>query len=107
MGQRKAPPVGQSQPNRQPGPNEQDIYETAWTHELKLFSIFFVRIASGMFPATGRGVAVTDWTDTFVKIGIMVFAIASLALAMPSGGLRGWSLCSRSSGCGRSNPRRC
>lgn len=53
--------------------------EIAWTRELKLFSIFFVLITVGMFPATGRDLAFSYWTDTFVKIGIMVFAIASLA----------------------------
>jgi putative inorganic carbon (HCO3(-)) transporter len=53
--------------------------EIAWTRELKLFSIFFVLITIGMFPSTGRDLAFSYWMDTFVKIGIMVFAIASLA----------------------------
>ena len=36
-------------------------------------------ITIGVFAATGRDLAIAYWTDTFVKIGIMVFAIASLA----------------------------
>jgi len=53
--------------------------EIAWTPELKLFSIFFGLITVGVLAATGRDLAIAYWTDTFVKIGIMVFAIASLA----------------------------
>lgn len=53
--------------------------EIAWTRELKLFSIFFGLITVGVLAATGRDLAISYWTDTFVKIGIMVFAIASLA----------------------------
>jgi O-antigen ligase len=53
--------------------------EIAWTRELKLFTIFFVQVTIGMFFATGRDIAIGYWTDTYVKIGIMVFAIASLA----------------------------
>ena len=51
----------------------------AWTRPLKLFAIFFGLITFGMFLATGRDLAIGYWTDTYVKIGIMVFAIASLA----------------------------
>ncbi len=53
--------------------------EIAWSRELKLFAIFFVQVTIGMFFATGRDIAIGYWTDTYVKIGIMVFAIASLA----------------------------
>ena len=53
--------------------------KVAWTPELKLFAIFFAMITFGCFVASGRDVALGYWTDTFVKIAIMVFAIASLA----------------------------
>ena len=53
--------------------------QIAWTRELKLFSLFFVQVTIGMFFATGRDIAIGYWVDTFVKIGVMVFAIASLA----------------------------
>jgi probable O-glycosylation ligase (exosortase A-associated) len=53
--------------------------EIAWTRELKLFAIFFALITVGMLFATGRDIAFAYWTDTYVKIGLMVFAIASLA----------------------------
>ena len=53
--------------------------EVAWTPPLKFFAIFFGLITFGMFLATGRDIALAYWTDTYVKIAIMVFAIASLA----------------------------
>ena len=53
--------------------------EIAWTRELKLFTIFFAIITVGIAGATGRDLALNYWTDTYVKIFIMVFAIASLA----------------------------
>ncbi len=53
--------------------------EVAWTKPLKYFAIFFGLITFGMFLATGRDIAIGYWTDTYVKIAIMVFAIASLA----------------------------
>lgn len=53
--------------------------EIAWSRELKLFSIFFALITVGMFFATGRDLAIGYWVDTYSKIGLMVFAIASLA----------------------------
>lgn len=51
----------------------------AWSPELKIFSWFFGIISLGCLTATGRDLAFQAWTDNFVKIGIMVFAIASLA----------------------------
>jgi putative inorganic carbon (HCO3(-)) transporter len=51
----------------------------AWSPELKLFAWFFAIITLGCLTATGRDLAIQAWTDNFVKIGIMVFAIASLA----------------------------
>ena len=53
--------------------------QIAWTSQLKWFSIFFVLITIGVLAATGRDLAIAYWSDTFVKMGIMVFAIASLA----------------------------
>lgn len=53
--------------------------ELAWTPELKLFATFFGMVTFGCVVASGRDVAFGYWTDTFVKIAIMVFAIASLA----------------------------
>ena len=53
----------------------------AWTPELKIFAIFFGMITFGCTVASGRDVAIGYWIDTFVKIAIMVFAIASLARA--------------------------
>lgn len=53
--------------------------EVAWTPELKLFATFFGMVTFGCIVASGRDVAIGYWTDTFVKIAIMVFAIASLA----------------------------
>lgn len=55
--------------------------EVAWTSELKLFAWFFGIVTLGCLTATGRDLAFQAWTDNFVKIGIMVFAIASLARA--------------------------
>lgn len=53
--------------------------EIAWTPELKVFAIFFGIVTLGCFVASGRDVAFQYWFDTFSKIAIMVFAIASLA----------------------------
>jgi len=55
--------------------------EIAWSPELKLFSWFFGIITLGVVTATGRDLAIQAWTDNFVKIAIMVFAIATLARA--------------------------
>jgi probable O-glycosylation ligase (exosortase A-associated) len=53
--------------------------KVAWTPELKLFAIFFAQVTFGCFVASGRDVAFQYWTDTFSKIALMVFAIASLS----------------------------
>ena len=55
--------------------------QIAWNRPLRLFAIFFALITLGVLAATGRDIAIAYWTDTFVKIGIMTFAIASLARA--------------------------
>jgi probable O-glycosylation ligase (exosortase A-associated) len=53
--------------------------KVAWTPELRLFAIFFGLVTFGCVVASGRDVAFAYWTDTFSKIALMVFAIASLA----------------------------
>lgn len=51
----------------------------AWSLELKLFAVLFGIITVGVLTATGRDIAIAYWVDTYVKIAVMVFAIASLA----------------------------
>ena len=51
----------------------------AWGPELKLFSILFGLMTLGVPLASGRDIAIAYWKDTYVKIAIMTFAIASLA----------------------------
>ncbi|WPB83585.1 O-antigen ligase family protein [Sediminicoccus rosea] len=53
----------------------------AWSPELKLFAILFALMTLGLPVASGKDVAMSYWTDTYVKIAIMTFAIASLARA--------------------------
>lgn len=53
----------------------------AWTPELKLFAILFGIVTLGVPLASGRDIAIAYWTDTYVKIAIMTFAIATLARA--------------------------
>ncbi|MBX9748895.1 MAG: O-antigen ligase family protein [Roseococcus sp.] len=53
----------------------------AWSPELKLFAILFGLMTLGLPIASGRDIAIAYWTDTYVKIAIMTFAIASLARA--------------------------
>jgi probable O-glycosylation ligase (exosortase A-associated) len=66
--------------------------EIAWTPELRLFAIFFALITIGVLAATGRDLAIAYWSDTFVKIGIMVFAIASLARRPADFAMASWSI---------------
>ncbi len=49
-----------------------------WRPELSWLSWFFLHTTVAMFFSAGRPVAMAYWTDTFVKIYIMVFAIAWL-----------------------------
>ncbi len=51
----------------------------AWGPELKLFSILFALMTLGVPLASGRDIDIAYWKDTYVKIAIMTFAIASLA----------------------------
>lgn len=51
----------------------------AWGPELKIFSILFGLVTFGVPLASGRDIAIAYWKDTYVKIAIMTFAIASLA----------------------------
>jgi len=50
-----------------------------WSRELTAFAVFFVLVTIGVAAATNRAVAASSWSDTFVKIAVMVFAIAWLA----------------------------
>jgi O-antigen ligase len=49
-----------------------------WRPELKWLCWFFAHVTVGMFFSAGRPQAIAYWSDTFVKIFIMVFAIAWL-----------------------------
>ncbi|MFZ4406253.1 MAG: O-antigen ligase family protein [Paracraurococcus sp.] len=49
-----------------------------WRPELKWLCWFFAHTTVSMFLSAGRPQAIAYWTDTFVKIFIMVFAIAWL-----------------------------
>ena len=49
-----------------------------WSKELKSFSVFFVLTTIGVLFAINRSSALTYWTATYWKIGIMVVAIAWL-----------------------------
>jgi probable O-glycosylation ligase (exosortase A-associated) len=51
----------------------------AWSPELRLFAILFGIVTIGVVTATGRDLAFAYWSETYVKIAMMVFAIASLA----------------------------
>jgi len=49
-----------------------------WSRELTWFAIFFVLVTIGVMTATSRPTALAYWTGTYVKIGVMVLAIAWL-----------------------------
>jgi putative inorganic carbon (hco3(-)) transporter len=49
-----------------------------WSKELKSFSVFFALTTIGVLFAVNRTAALTYWTATYWKIGIMVVAIAWL-----------------------------
>jgi len=49
-----------------------------FSRELMLFSFFALLVAIGAFMATNRAVAMQSFTDTYIKITIMVFAISWL-----------------------------
>ncbi|WLQ16644.1 O-antigen ligase family protein [Hahella aquimaris] len=52
--------------------------EVYWSRELTLFAFFFGLTACGVMLATNRGAAMGAFTGTYVKIAIMVLAIAWL-----------------------------
>ncbi|MBL8670559.1 MAG: O-antigen ligase family protein [Alphaproteobacteria bacterium] len=52
-----------------------------WTKELSWFAAFFAHMSLGIAFATSREVSVALWTGTFIKIAIMVLAIAWIARA--------------------------
>jgi len=49
-----------------------------WSRELSAFAVFFGLVTCGLVFAVNRQMAVDYWTATYVKIGLMVFAIAWL-----------------------------
>jgi len=49
-----------------------------WRPELNVFLAFFTLVTIGVFLATNRAEAMGSWSGTYVKITIMVFAIAFL-----------------------------
>lgn len=49
-----------------------------WTRELSWFALFFALVTIGVVFASNRGVAMSAWSDTFVKMAIMVLAISWL-----------------------------
>lgn len=53
--------------------------EVFWSWELKWFSIFFALVSIGVVLSTNRGLAIAYYIGTYIKIGIMVFAIAWLS----------------------------
>lgn len=52
-----------------------------WSRELSWFGVFFALVTIGVFTATSRPTAMTYWTATYVKIALMVMAIAWLTTA--------------------------
>lgn len=49
-----------------------------WSGQLTLFSVFFLLVTFGITLATNKPEAIATWTGSYVKIGIMVVAIAWL-----------------------------
>lgn len=49
-----------------------------WSKELNIFGTFFILVVIGAFLATNRGEAMASLTGTYVKIAIMVIALAWL-----------------------------
>ena len=49
-----------------------------WSRDLTVFAVFFGLVTLGVLFASNRPTAIAYWTATYVKIGIMVFAIAWL-----------------------------
>jgi putative inorganic carbon (HCO3(-)) transporter len=47
-----------------------------WSRELTWFAAFFIMVTLGVLTATSRPTAMAYWTGTYVKIGVMVLAIA-------------------------------
>jgi putative inorganic carbon (HCO3(-)) transporter len=50
--------------------------ETFWTREMTVFAIFAALCTIGIIFATNHAVAMAYWSDTYVKIILMVFALA-------------------------------
>jgi len=50
-----------------------------WTRELSIFGLFFLLVTVGLVFASNRGAAIGSFTGNYIKIAIMVVAIAWLA----------------------------
>lgn len=50
-----------------------------WSSELSAFGLFFLLVTIGLLFATNRPEAIANWSGTYLKIGIIVIAIAWLA----------------------------
>lgn len=55
-----------------------------WRNELSVFMVFFGLVSIGVLFATNRAEAIGSWSGTYVKIMIMVFAIAWLCQTVRS-----------------------
>ncbi|MDX1739054.1 MAG: O-antigen ligase family protein [Alphaproteobacteria bacterium] len=53
--------------------------EVYWRSELSLFCVFFALVTVGVFLSTNRAEAMSSWSGSYVKIAVMVFAIAWLS----------------------------
>lgn len=58
--------------------------EVYWRNELSVFSVFFLLVTLSVFLATNRSEAMASYTGTYIKIAIMVFAIAWLSQTVKS-----------------------
>lgn len=53
-----------------------------WTRELSIFAVFFCLVTVGVFLASNRAEAMASYTGNYVKIAVMVVAIAWLAVGI-------------------------
>lgn len=53
-----------------------------WTRELSIFAVFFCLVTLGVFMASNRAEAMASYTGNYVKIAVMVVAIAWLAVGI-------------------------
>ncbi len=61
-----------------------------WTRELSIFFLFFCIVSLGVFFASNRAEAMASYTGNYVKIAVMVVAIAWLAVGIKVLRLSSW-----------------